>query len=193
MEINPQNTNKLVLGGAVILIIVLIFVGVAWYRGSQSTTLSDVNNSDNGAVANNDQPLPQNGNVANTSNVNSPVNSNVPANNGNSNLNSNTGGSASAYKDGTYTTTASYSSPGGTEKITVSLTLKDDKVVASNVTTTPADHDSRYYQQQFIDNYKSVVIGKDISSLQLGRIAGSSLTPIGFNTAVKQIKAQAKA
>lgn len=184
MEINPQNTNKLVLGGAVILIIVLIFVGVAWYRGSQPTTLSDSNNTDNGSVANNDQVLPPNENVTNNSTVNSPVNSNI---------NSNTGASTSVYKDGTYTTMASYSSPGGTEKMTVSLTLKNDKVVASDVTTTPADHDSRYYQQQFIDNYKSVVIGKDISSLQLGRVAGSSLTPIGFNTAVKQIKAQAKA
>lgn len=144
MEINPQNTNKLVLGGAVILIIVMIFVGVAWYRGSQSTTLSDSNNSDNSTVANNDQALPQNENVANSSNIDSTANSNVPAHNGNSNQNSNTGGSASVYKDGTYTTTASYSSPGGTEKITVSLTLKGDKVVASNVTTTPADHDSRY-------------------------------------------------
>ena len=48
-------------------------------------------------------------------------------------------------------------------------------------------------EQQFIDGYKSLVVGKDISSISLNRVSGSSLTSQGFNSAIQKIKSQAQA
>lgn len=100
---------------------------------------------------------------------------------------------ATSYKDGTYKAQGDYFTHAGPESVTVTLTLKDDIVIDSQFQSTPNAMMSGRYMQMFSDNYKPVVIGKDISDLQLGRVSGSSLTPMGFNDAVAKIKAQAKA
>ena len=97
------------------------------------------------------------------------------------------------YKDGSYTATGSYNSPGGYDQLGVSLTLKDDKVTSVSVTPKAGDRTSTRYQEKFISGYKQYVIGKNIDSLHLGTISGSSLTPKGFNDALAQIKKQAQA
>jgi uncharacterized protein with FMN-binding domain len=97
------------------------------------------------------------------------------------------------YKDGTYTATGSYNSPGGTEDLGVTLTLKNDIVTNSSLSLMAYDGRSQRYQQMFQSGYQSQVIGRSIDSINLGRVSGSSLTPYGFNDAVTQIKAQAKA
>jgi len=99
----------------------------------------------------------------------------------------------SVYKNGTYSATGSYSSPGGTENISVTLTLSNDIITSVSVTSGAYDRRSQSYQNIFITNYKQYVIGKNIASVNLGKISSSSLTPIGFNNALAQIKAQAKA
>lgn len=99
----------------------------------------------------------------------------------------------SIYKDGTYTVTASYNSPAGTESIGVSLTLKNGIITDATVTPLAKHPTSERYQEMFISGYKAYVIGKDIATLNLGVVSGSSLTPIGFNNALAQIKAQASA
>ncbi len=98
-----------------------------------------------------------------------------------------------ACKDGTYTATGSYMSPGGEDQVTVTLTIAKDIVTDVSVTPGAQDRTSQRYQQRFIAGYKQYVVGKNIASLNLGVISGSSLTPIGFNAALTQIKAQAKA
>ena len=100
---------------------------------------------------------------------------------------------ATSYKDGTYTATGSYGSPGGTESIRVSITIQGNVVTDSSVTAGSTGGDSAEYQSLFIRGYKSQVTGKNIGSLNVGKVSGSSLTPIGFNKAVVTIKAQAKA
>lgn len=100
---------------------------------------------------------------------------------------------SSAYKDGEYTATGSYSSPGGTERITISVTLDDGVVTATSATSGATDRDSKEYQSQFIANYKTSVVGKAIESISLNRVSGSSLTSQGFNAALDKIKTQAKA
>jgi hypothetical protein len=97
------------------------------------------------------------------------------------------------YKDGTYMATGSYMSPGGLDHVGVSLTLKNDIVTDATVTPEPGDKTSAYYQGMFVANYKPLVVGKDISTLQISKVSGSSLTSIGFNDALKQIEVQAKA
>jgi hypothetical protein len=98
-----------------------------------------------------------------------------------------------SYKDGTYSATGSYNSPGGTNTLTVSLTLKRGVITDSAVTGSATRGDSAEYQTMFIDNYKSQVTGRSIDSLSLTKVSGSSLTPQGFNDALVKIKAEAKA
>ncbi|TAH35170.1 FMN-binding protein [Candidatus Saccharibacteria bacterium] len=110
-----------------------------------------------------------------------------------------TGSSTSAattsatYKDGTYTATGKYNSPGGNEKIGVTVTLKDGVITAASLDTSDASGDAAEYQDQFASGYKSLVVGKKIDSVSLSRVSGSSLTSNGFNNALDTIKEQAKA
>lgn len=99
----------------------------------------------------------------------------------------------STYTDGSYTASADYQSPNGTESVEVTITLADDVVSAVQVVGSGDNPDSRRYQGMFIDNIASVVVGKEIDSLAVDKVAGSSLTSGGFNDAVEAIKADAAA
>jgi uncharacterized protein with FMN-binding domain len=98
----------------------------------------------------------------------------------------------SMYKDGSYSATGKYYSPGGQESLKVSLTLSNDIVTASDVESGANDPTALTYQTSFIYGYKSHVIGKQVSSIKLSNISGSSLTSQGFQNALKQIEQQAK-
>lgn len=97
-----------------------------------------------------------------------------------------------SYKDGVYTQVGNYTSPGGPEEIDVKLTLKNGVVVQSEVTPKATRPFSVKWQGVFAENYKALVVGKNIKELNLGKVAGSSLTPKGFNDAVEKIKAESK-
>ena len=101
--------------------------------------------------------------------------------------------SASVYKNGTYQTTISYSSPGGQESLGVSLTIANDTVTGSQLTNMAGDHNAKDYQDAFIASYQSQVVGKPLADINLSRVSGSSLTSRGFNAAVAAIKSKAKA
>jgi hypothetical protein len=101
--------------------------------------------------------------------------------------------SSGSYKNGSYKATGNYTSPDGAQQITISVSLKDDTVVATSATKGANGRDSEEYQGKFISGYKSQVIGKAIDSLQLNHVSGSSLTPQGFNDALDKIKQQAEA
>jgi hypothetical protein len=96
------------------------------------------------------------------------------------------------YKDGTYSASGSYVSPGGTERISVSVTVKDGVVTDSTVSQVANNRESEEYQAKFRNNYKSQVVGKKLSSISLSRVSGSSLTSGGFNDALDTIKSQAQ-
>ncbi len=104
---------------------------------------------------------------------------------------STTTGSSKSYKDGAYTADGTYMTPEGEEKITVTLTLKGNAITEVNTTSNPVHHESRQYQTFFQNNYKKLVVGKKIDEVNLSRVSGSSLTPIGFNAALNAIKQQA--
>ena len=95
------------------------------------------------------------------------------------------------YKDGTYSATGSYMSPGGEDQLGVSVTLKDDIITSASVTNMANDGRSQRYQDMFISGYKQYVIGKNIADVSLSKVSGSSITPGGFNDALAQIKSQA--
>lgn len=101
--------------------------------------------------------------------------------------------SGAVYKDGTYTADGSYSTPESVEKISVTVTLADDVITNVEVTGTPTKRESEQYQGQFIGGISSEVVGKKIDEISVSRVAGSSLTSGGFNKAIDEIKAEAKA
>ena len=101
--------------------------------------------------------------------------------------------SGSTYKDGTYTATGTYTSPGGTEEVTVTLTLADDTITAATAEGGATKPPSTQYQSEFVNNFAALIIGKDVADVTLDKVAGSSLTSAGFNKAVETIKSEAQA
>ena len=79
------------------------------------------------------------------------------------------------------------------ETITVTVTLADDIVTAVEVVGNPQKAESERYQGEFIGGIADVVVGQDIDSLSVSRVAGSSLTSGGFNQAIDTIKSEATA
>ncbi len=101
-----------------------------------------------------------------------------------------TGGST--YKDGTYSSDGTYTSPNGQETVGVELTLAADKVSAVNITVHPSNPNTKKFQGEFASGIAAQIVGKDIDDLNVSKVAGSSLTSGGFNEAVEQIKSKAK-
>lgn len=96
-----------------------------------------------------------------------------------------------AYKDGEYSAAGTYTSPAGAEEIGVKITLKDNIVTDADVEVKATNPKSKYMQDAFAKGYKEMVIGKNINEIKLEKVSGSSLTPMGFNTALEAIKTQA--
>lgn len=100
---------------------------------------------------------------------------------------------AGAYTDGTYEAEGDYRSPGGNETIAVSITVKDDVVTAVTVTPEATSGNAKEYQTRFAGGIADEVVGKELSTLSVDKVAGSSLTGDGFNAAVDEIRADAAA
>lgn len=99
---------------------------------------------------------------------------------------------ASPYKNGTYTQTGEYVSPGGPETLEVTVTLTNGKITDSTVVPQAFRPTSKEKQADFTAHYKPMVIGKSIDEVMLTKVSGSSLSPKGFNDALEKIKVEAK-
>jgi uncharacterized protein with FMN-binding domain len=100
--------------------------------------------------------------------------------------------SSSQYKNGSYTADGSYQTPGGRESIGVTVTLTNGTITAASVEQKGERGESKEFQSRFASGFESQVIGKNIDEVSLTRVAGSSLTPNGFNNALDAIKDQAE-
>lgn len=100
---------------------------------------------------------------------------------------------ATNFKDGTYNANGSYQTPGGMESINVSVTLSGGTITDAKVGLNATSGEAEEYQSKFASGFKSQVVGKKINEVSLTRVAGSSLTPKGFNSAIADIENQAKA
>jgi len=96
------------------------------------------------------------------------------------------------YKDGTYASEGKYESPAGQEKIAVKIMLKGDLIVDADVISLAINPTSKIMQGKFISGFKTLVVGKKLSEVNLTKVSGSSLTPKGWNDAVSKIQTQAK-
>lgn len=101
--------------------------------------------------------------------------------------------SSSSFKDGTYTASSDYYVPHGDESIQVSLTLSNGTIASASIKNSEGDRTSAAFQEDFAASYKQYVVGKNISSLRLGVIAGASDTTQGFADALSQIASKAQA
>jgi uncharacterized protein with FMN-binding domain len=99
----------------------------------------------------------------------------------------------SNFKDGTFSASTNYETPGGLESMSVSLTIQNGTVTESTLQNKSNNHDSQQYQEEFASTYKSSVVGKKLSDLGSMLISGPSLTAEGFNEALQQIQSEARA
>ncbi|ASE60701.1 hypothetical protein CEQ15_03865 [Chryseobacterium indologenes] len=94
------------------------------------------------------------------------------------------------YKDGEYTARGVYG--GAPSYITVDVKLQNGIIMKVLVTPMPVNNEtSRGFQERFATAVPTVVEGKHISEVKVGKLAGSSGTNIGFNNAIDMIKEQA--
>ena len=114
----------------------------------------------------------------------------TPSATANSDDSSTTSGS---YTNGEYEATASYANPGGTSDVEVELALADGTITEITVNPEAEDATSRQYQEKFASGISDEVVGKSIDEIDVSKVAGSSLTSIGFNKAIEEIKADAAA
>jgi uncharacterized protein with FMN-binding domain len=90
------------------------------------------------------------------------------------------------YQDGQYDATGWYGSLPSHHDVT--LTIRDDTVTDVQITTPAEDPISLEYQQRFAAALPGEIIGRDIDTLQIDRLAGSSGCSEGFMDALAQIK-----
>ncbi len=96
--------------------------------------------------------------------------------------------SDAAYKDGTYEMNGNYVSPGGPREVGVTLTLAGGVLTDASAEVLATDATSIRFQTEFVENFKPMVVGKNIDEVVLEKVSGSSLTPKGFNDAINKIK-----
>lgn len=93
------------------------------------------------------------------------------------------------YADGVYTAKGTYG--GGPSFLVVTVTLKEGVISAVKVEPQATVPRSLEFQRAFAAAVPKVVVGRPIDRLQVGKLAGSSGTPQGFNDALRQIRDQA--
>lgn len=96
------------------------------------------------------------------------------------------------YKDGTYTKKGFYTSPAGSEEVTISLTLKDDVIVAATFKGEATNPASINNQRKFASGFEAAVVGKSVDGVVVTVVNGASLTGKGFMDALAKIKSEAR-
>ncbi|MBU1315835.1 MAG: hypothetical protein KJ947_21335 [Alphaproteobacteria bacterium] len=99
------------------------------------------------------------------------------------------GARAPRYADGVYTATGEYG--GQPSHITVKATLENGIITAVTVTPHAYVPRSLELQRAFAAAVPKVVVGKRLDEVRVGKLAGSSSTPEGFNDAIRQIREKA--
>ena len=99
---------------------------------------------------------------------------------------------ATNYADGTYTKAGDYNSPSGPESITVTVTVKNNVVQDLSVAGGARSGASQRFMNLFIEGVNAEVVGQKLATVNVGVVNGASLTGIGFNQAIDQIRSVAQ-
>lgn len=96
------------------------------------------------------------------------------------------------YKDGTYVVENTYYvMPGFNEPMQTTVTLENNIISDTEVRFASRDPHSLTHQRDFAVAYKDEVIGVPLGEASFSRIGRASLTTIGFNNALKEIRLEA--
>ncbi|WP_206475570.1 hypothetical protein [Microbacterium sp. KRD172] len=95
------------------------------------------------------------------------------------------------YIDGTYEATGWYGSLPSHQDVT--LTLEGDLVTAVTLTTPAENPTSLGHQQRFAEAISAEIVGIDIDTIEIDRLAGASGCSEGFMNALAEIKSAAEA
>jgi uncharacterized protein with FMN-binding domain len=165
-----------------VALIVILGAGGYWYFQSTQPTKAPV------IVL----PKTSTPSVANQPEVNQPAISSNQLVNNNGKMESDKSARSVMYRDGQYTATGNYVSPGGAQALDIKATLKDGVITNLEMTTKATDPKSERYQNIFKQSISGVIIGKPLNdNLDPGLLNGSSLTHTGFTQAIEAIKVQA--
>lgn len=99
---------------------------------------------------------------------------------------------AGVYRDGQYSQDGAYLTPGGDESIGVTLVVARGLVTDAVVRTEASSPTARQFQVQFQSGIAAAVVGRDLAGLAVTRVAGASLTSVGFNDALARIRFDAE-
>jgi uncharacterized protein with FMN-binding domain len=94
------------------------------------------------------------------------------------------------YRDGRYSATGWYGSLPSHQDVT--LTIRDDTVTAVEITAPAEDDTSLGHQQRFAAALPDAVIGRDLDTLDIDRLAGASGCSEGFMNALVEIRSAAR-
>lgn len=165
MENDAKQPNKILIGIIIVVILAGVTAGIVFFTRQQEAGAPSTD-------------TPETNTAPSTSNSTS----------------SSTSQSTGNYKNGSYQAVGNYQTPGGSEKITVKVTLGNNGVIESvDLERDPTTREAEEYQGKFVSGYKTQVVGKKIDDVRLSRVAGSSLTSDGFNQALESIKEEARA
>ncbi len=99
---------------------------------------------------------------------------------------------ASPFRDGRYDAVGRYATPGGDESIEVAVQVSGGVVIAADVRTEALSPTALQFQEQFRQHVTVQVVGRNLAEVSVSRVAGASLTSVGFDGALTQIKSAAR-
>jgi uncharacterized protein with FMN-binding domain len=94
------------------------------------------------------------------------------------------------YRDGVYEARGWYGNL--PSHVDVTITLTQERVTHVKVTPRATDPTSLEYQRWFAEAVPRAVTGRPLDQIHVGRLAGASGTPDGFNDALSKIKREAR-
>jgi hypothetical protein len=91
----------------------------------------------------------------------------------------------------TYSTTVNYKVPeGGSQSMGLTVTVNGAVISSISISQSKSGENSKKWQNNFENNYRPLVLGKNIKSVNLSRVGGASITTNAFNQAIKSIANQ---
>lgn len=98
----------------------------------------------------------------------------------------------STFRNGDYTATGRYLTPGGNESILVSVQVRDGVVTSAAARTEASSPTARQFQDQFRVQIAAHAVARPLASLSVSVVASASLTTTGFNDALDRIRVEAE-
>ncbi|MFA7285052.1 MAG: hypothetical protein WC004_04515 [Candidatus Absconditabacterales bacterium] len=92
--------------------------------------------------------------------------------------------------NGTFKFADKYMTPGGEEPMDVTVTIVDGVITAVEAKNVAILPKSVSFQDKFIAGVAGVVVGKNVSDVEITNINGSSLTAQAFNKALNNLELQ---